>query len=104
MLISSASGSRDPVADSTAEYTIASIDPSSPEFHEFAQFPHKNSLNTLASPAADVVRHLGPDSLFYRHGEARLFACYKNKQMIGRVVASVDQNFPDPGVGHFGYF
>jgi len=104
MLISSASGRRESVATGIAEYTIASIDPASPELHEFAQFPHNNSLNTLASPAADVIRQLGPDSLFYRHGEARLFACYKNKQMIGRVVASADQNFPDPDVGHFGYF
>ena len=104
MLVSPASGSRQPVADSIAEYTIASIDPSSPELHDFANFPQENSLNTLASSAADVIRHLGPDSLFYRHGETRLFACYKNKQMIGRVVASVDQNFPDPDVGHFGYF
>jgi len=104
MLISPASGNRDRITDSDAEYTIASVDPSSPEFHDFANFPHENSLNTLASPAAEVTRQLGPDSLFYRHGEARLFACYKNKQMIGRVVASVDQNFPDPDVGHFGYF
>jgi len=104
MSISSTSVSREPVADSTAEYTLVSVDPSSPELHDFANFPHENSLNTLASPAAEVTRQLGPDSLFYRHGEARLFACYKNKQMIGRVVASVDQNLPDRDVGHFGYF
>ena len=104
MLISPASGNHDRLIDGDAEYTIASVDPSSSEFHDFANFPHENSLNTLAPPAADVTRQLGPDSLFYRHGEARLFACYKNKQMIGRVVASVDQDFPDADVGHFGYF
>ncbi len=87
-----------------AGYTIASIDPSSPEIRDFAQLPHIRGLNSLAPPATDVMRQLGPDSLFYRHGETRLFACYKNKQLVGRVVASVDYDLPDQDVGHFGYF
>jgi GNAT superfamily N-acetyltransferase len=87
-----------------AGYTIASIDPLSPELLDFAELPHARGLNSLAPPAADVKRQLGSGSLFYRHGETRLFACYKNKQMIGRVVASVDNDFPDQDVGHFGYF
>jgi GNAT superfamily N-acetyltransferase len=86
------------------EYTITPIDPSSPEFHEFAQFPHVRTLNPLAPTAADVMLQLGDGSLFYRHGETRLFACYQNGQLVGRVVASVDHKLPDRDVGHFGYF
>lgn len=97
-------GKRDRSADEVEQYTIATIDRSSPEFHDFAVLPHARSLNSLAPSAADVILQLGADSLFYRHGEARLFACYKNGQLVGRVVASVDHHFPDPEVGHFGYF
>jgi len=95
---------RDGMADGAAEYSIVSIVPSSPEFHEFAQLPSARFLNPQAPAAADVKRQLGADSLFYRHGETRLFACYRNRQLVGRVVASVDHNFPDPDVGQFGYF
>ena len=98
------SGERDGSAGNVADYTIAAIDHSSPEFHEFAKLPHLRSLNSLAPSAADVMRLLGPDSLFYRHGETRLFGCYKNGQLVGRVVASIDYDFPDAEVGHFGYF
>jgi len=86
------------------DYTIATIDRLSPEFHDFAELPHVRSLNPLAPAAADVILQLGADSLFYRHGEARLFGCYKNDQLVGRVVVSVDHDFPDQDVGHFGYF
>jgi len=89
---------------SNVEYSIAAIDPLSTEFHDFVQLPHVRSLNSLAPPAADVIRQLGADSLFYRHGETRLFGCYRNDRLIGRVVASVDHNLPDQDVGHFGYF
>jgi GNAT superfamily N-acetyltransferase len=101
-LNSSAKRDRDP--DSIADYTVVSIDPLSPEFHDFAAFPHANSLNPLAPPAADVMLQLGADSLFYRHGETRLFACYRSGELVGRAVASVDHHFPDQDVGHFGYF
>jgi GNAT superfamily N-acetyltransferase len=104
MLFSHSSETRDRSTDGIGEYTIACIDPSSPEFHDFAQLPHVRSLNPLAPSAADVMRQLGADSLFYRHGEARLFGCYRNGQLVGRVVASVDHDFPDQEVGHFGYF
>jgi len=90
--------------DSIVEYTVASIDPSSPEFFEFAALPHVCSLNSLAPSTADVMQQLGVDSLFYRHGETRLFACYRNGHLVGRAVASVDHHFPDQDVGHFGYF
>ena len=95
---------RDRSTDSILEYTVASIDPSSIEFYDFAALPHVRSLNLLAPSAADVMQQLGADSLFYRHGETRLFACYRNGQLVGRAVASVDHNFPDQDVGHFGYF
>ena len=104
MLFSQASETRDRTTDSIVEYTIASIDPSSPEFHDFAALPHVSSLNALPPSAADVMLQLGADSLFYRHGEARLFGCYRNGKLVGRVVASVDHDFPDQEVGHFGYF
>jgi len=87
-----------------SEYNIVSVEPLSPEFHDFAALPHDRSLNSLAPPAADVMLQLGADSLFYRHGEAQLFGCYRNGQLIGRAVASVDHAFPDQAVGHFGYF
>lgn len=87
-----------------AEYTIVTIGCSSPEFRHFAELPHVQSLNPLAPSAADVFLQLGADSLFYRHGEARLFGCYRNGELVGRAVASVDNRFPDPDVGHFGYF
>ena len=103
-LNSQSSGQFDRTIDSNVEYSIAAIDPLSPEFHDFVQFPHVCSLNFRAPPAADVIRQLGADSLFYRHGETRLFGCYRNDQLIGRVVASVDHNLPDQDVGHFGYF
>ena len=92
------------ISDQTAEYTIVSVDPSSPGFHDFAALPHDRSLNSLAPTAADVKLQLGADSLFYRHGEARLFGCYRNGKLVGRVVASVDHDLPDQEVGHFGYF
>jgi len=95
---------RDCSTDSILEYTVASIDPSSTEFYDFAALPHSDSLNSLAPSAADVMQQLGADSLFYRHGETRLFACYRNGQLVGRAVASVDHNFPEQDVGHFGYF
>jgi len=104
MSISHSSEKRVRSTDSIEEYTIAIIDPSSPEFHDFAQLPHARSLNSLAPPVADVMLQLGAGSLFYRHGETRLFGCYKNGQLVGRVVASVDHNLPDQEVGHFGYF
>ena len=95
---------RDRSADNMVDYTVASIDPSSAEFHDFAALPHARSLNALAPSAEDVMKQLGTDSLFYRHGETRLFACYRNGQLVGRAVASVDHHFPDQDVGHFGYF
>jgi len=104
MLFTHSSGKSDCATDSIAEYRIASIDPASPEFNDFATLPHARSLNSLAPSAADVTLQLGADSLFYRHGEARLFACYRDGQLVGRAVASVDHHFPDPDVGHFGYF
>jgi GNAT superfamily N-acetyltransferase len=97
-------GNSDCPTDNIAEYTIETVDRSSPGFHDFAEFPHVRSLNPLAPPAADVILQLGTDSLFYRHGETRLFGCYRNGQLVGRVVASVDHDFPDQDVGHFGYF
>jgi len=42
-----------------AEYTIVTIDCSSPEFRHFAEFPHVQSLNPLAPSAADVFLQLG---------------------------------------------
>jgi GNAT superfamily N-acetyltransferase len=104
MLFSHSSEKIGHATDSIAEYRIASITPSSPEFHNFATLPHARTLNTLAPSAADVVLQLGVNSLFYRHGEAQLFGCYKDGQLVGRAVASVDHHFPDPDVGHFGYF
>ncbi len=98
------SGKCDRSTDDVVEYATATIDRSSPEFHDFAELPHVRSLNSLAPPAADVILQLGADSLFYRHGETRLFGCYRNDHLVGRVVASVDHNFPDQDVGHFGYF
>jgi GNAT superfamily N-acetyltransferase len=95
---------RDRSTYSTGEYAVTSIDSSSPEFHDFAALPHVRALNPLAPSAADVMLQLGADSLFYRHGEARLFVCYRNGQLVGRAVASVDHHFPDQDVGHFGYF
>lgn len=98
------SGKSDRTTDRIVEYTIAIIDRASPALHDFAELPHVSPLNSLAPPAADVIAQLGPDSLFHRHGETRLFAAYRDGQLVGRVVASVDHNFPDPDVGHFGYF
>ena len=95
---------RDRSNDSIVEYAVTSIDSSSPEFHDFAALPHVRALNPLAPSATDVMLQLGADSLFYRHGEARLFVCYRNGQLVGRAVASVDHHFPDQDVGHFGYF
>ena len=91
-------------ADNATKYTIATIDRSTAEFHDFAELPHFRSMNSLAPTAANVIQQLGTDSLFYRHGETRLFGCYLNGQLVGRVVASVDHQFPDQDVGHFGYF
>jgi len=104
MSIPHSSQKSDLTTDRNVEYTVATIDPSSPEFHDFAQLPHVRSLNSLAPSAADVMLQLGADSLFYRHGETGLFGCYQNGQLVGRVVASVDHNLPDQEVGHFGYF
>jgi len=104
MLFPQSSAKRGRSTDSILEYTVASIDPESPELHDFAALPHSDSLNSLAPSAADVMQQLGADSLFYRHGETRLLACYRNGQLVGRAVASVDHNFPNPNVGHFGYF
>jgi hypothetical protein len=87
-----------------ADYTLATIDPSSPEFREFADLPHVRSINPFAPPASEVALQLGADSLFYRHGDARLFGCYRNGQLVGRAVASIDHRYPDPDVGHFGFF
>jgi len=98
------SGNSDCPTDNIPEYTIATIDRWSPEFRDFAELPHVRSLNSLAPPAAEVILQLGADSLFYRHGETRLFGCYRNGQLAGRVVASVDHDYPDQDVGHFGYF
>ena len=103
-LLSRPSGKRDRTTDDNVQYTIASINPASPELHDFARLPHVRSLNSLAPPAADVILQLGADSLFYRHGQTRLFGCYRNEQLVGRVVASVDHELPDQDVGHFGYF
>jgi len=104
LLFLRSSGKSDRTTDRIVEYTIAIIDRSSPELHDFAELPHVCALNSLAPPAADVITQLGPDSLFYRHGETRLFACYRDDQLVGRVVASIDHKLPDPEVGHFGYF
>lgn len=86
------------------DYTVATIDRSSSELHEFARLPHIRSLNSLAPRPEEVTRQLGADSLFYRHGETQLFICYQEGQPVGRVVASVDHDFPHQEVGHFGYF
>ncbi len=86
------------------DYTVATIDRSSPEFHEFARLPHVRSLNSLAPCPEKVILQLGADSLFYRHGETRLFVCHQEGQPVGRIVASVDHDFPHQEVGHFGYF
>ena len=86
------------------DYTVATIDRSSPEFHEFARLPHVRSLNALAPSPEEVLLQLGADSLFYRHGETQLFICHQDGQPVGRVVASVDHDFPYQEVGHFGYF
>jgi hypothetical protein len=51
-----------------------------------------------------VILQLGADSLFYRHGDTRLFVCHQDGQPVGRIVASVDHDFPHQEVGHFGYF
>ena len=104
MLFTHSSEKSDHATGSIAEYRIASINPSSTEFQDFASLPHTRSLNPLAPSAADVVLQLGVDSLFYRHGEARLFGCYRDGKLVGRAVASVDHHYPDPDVGHFGYF
>lgn len=104
LLFLRSSGISDRSTDRIVEYTIATVDRSSSELHDFAGLPHDRALNSLAPPAADVIVQLGPDGLFYRHGRTRLFACYRNGQLVGRVVASIDHNFPDPDVGHFGYF
>jgi len=91
-----------PIGD--AGYSVSIIDPASPELHDFAELPHVRSLNALAPTAGHVILQLGADSLFYRHGETRLFGCYRCGQLVGRVVAWVDYRFPDQDVGHFGFF
>ncbi len=58
----------------------------------------------MAPNAEDVIQQVGPNSLFYRHGETRLYVCYQKDQPVGRVVAWVDHHFPDQEVGHFGFF
>jgi len=89
---------------SDEDFIVTDIVPSSPEFREFSELPHVCALNPLAPPAADVILQLGTDSLFHRHGETRLFACYRKGRIVGRAVASIDYQFPDADVGHFGFF
>lgn len=86
------------------DYTIATIDRSSPKLREFAQLPHDRSLNLFAPRPEEVIQQLGADGLFYRHGETQLYICYQQGQPVGRVVAWVDHDFPDQDVGHFGFF
>ena len=44
-------------------------------------------------------------NLFFRHGDAQAFICKQGADVVGRVVASYDQNLlSDEKVGHFGYF
>ena len=58
------------------------------------------------NPVADHQEQLelGPENLFFTHGEAQAFVCYRNGAPVGRIVASTDARHPDPCMGYFGYF
>lgn len=54
---------------------------------------------------AALAHELSPANLFFRHGEAAVFVAEdQSGTVLGRIVASVDQQLKATHVGHFGYF
>lgn len=41
---------------------------------------------------------------FHRHAEVALFTAWKQRQLVGRTSATIDQNWLTTWNGHFGYF
>lgn len=51
-----------------------------------------------------VASELSAGNNFFQHGRAAAFLVEENDQVLGRIVASVDEHLPQKEIGHFGYF
>ena len=76
---------------------VVAVHPGSDLFEAF--------LDLRASSKEGTRRELSSENPFFSHGQAQAFVCLEGANVIGRIVASIDDKRVDePGAGHFGYF
>lgn len=87
---------------------IRKIDWSNPADREaFIDLPWRiyPDQHAWIAPLKDsVASELSAGNNFFQHGQAAIFVAEDDDQVVGRIVASIDDHLDEKNVGHFGYF
>ncbi|WP_033374252.1 GNAT family N-acetyltransferase [Spirulina subsalsa] len=80
------------------------------ELEQFIQLPrhiYKNDPNWVQPLQSSVKKSLSPDNPFCKYGKFQGFLAWQNEQVVGRIVAAVNQSLIEregQSVGLFGFF
>ena len=87
---------------------VVAVSPGCALFEAFLELPWHiyPGRHLWLPPSKHTTRdELSPGNPFFSHGQAQAYVCVEGAQVMGRIVASIDERRADePGVGHFGYF